>query len=129
MSEPAPTPAPAATVQLPEDVRDALAREIQEKVLSGLRPLLEGLLPSPQAPAFDPAQLSGLLEEAMRRVLPAGTSQGSRAPAPADDAPLYLPTNLVDPNAKAKIDIATTSSEDDGLDEAAAALRALKQKK
>lgn len=64
----------------------------------------------------------------MRRVMPAGAAQAVRADVASED-PLYMPGKLVDKDAKAKIEVKQTSSDEAGgdLDDAAEALRRMKR--
>jgi hypothetical protein len=119
---------------------DAIAREVQMKIVEGLRPMIaeelgkalasqqsEVAAPAP-APAaqLDSAQLAGVLESVLRRVMPAGAPASARAVSSED--PLYMPGKLVDKDAKAKIDVKQTSSEETSdLDDATAALRKIKR--
>jgi hypothetical protein len=133
---------PAPVVEAVVDT-DAIAREVQQKIVEGLRPMIAEELgkalanqpqqeaapaPAPPAAQLDPAQLAGVLEGVLRRVMPTGgTAPAAGRAADAED-PLYMPANLVDKSAKAKIEVKETSStETSDLDDAAAALRKIKR--
>jgi hypothetical protein len=137
-----PEPRPEVVQGPPVDT-DALAREVQMKIVEGLRPMIAEELgkalasqqqaevaPAPApAPAaqLDQAQLAGVLESVLRRVMPTGGAPGAAREVASED-PLYMPGKLVDKDAKAKIDVKQTSSDETSdLDDAAAALRKIKR--
>lgn len=85
------------------------------------------------AASLDPAQLEGVLENVLRRVMPEGGVAGVAPRArksTGPEEPLFIPGKIVSKDTKAKIDVkqkATEGGED--LDDAQAALRALRSKK
>jgi len=88
--------------------------------------------PTP-APALDPAQLEGVLENVLRRVVPEGGVAGAAPRArksSGPEEPLFIPDKIVSKDTKAKIDVKQKASEGgEELDDAQAALRALRSKK
>jgi hypothetical protein len=95
---------------------------------------------APQAPqaapaptqGLDAAQLEGVLESVLQRVMPAGGVAAPGAPrrssGPAE--PVFIPDKIVSKDTKSKIDVKQKTSEGAGdLDDADAALRALRSKR
>lgn len=107
------------------DMRTTVAEEVSRAISS-----------MPTAAGLDPSQIGAVLEGVLRRVLPAGGAiaaapSAARASATTSaDEPLYMPTNIVDKDAKGKVVLQSQSSEETGdLDDAAAALRELKRRR
>lgn len=109
-------------------LRAAIAEEVG-KVLAAREPQ-EVPQPVPaQQPGIDAAQLENVLESVLRRVgapAGAGARQGSTPDGPED--PLFIPTAIVDKDAKGKITVKSKKTEGtDDLDDAQAALREMKR--
>jgi hypothetical protein len=112
-------------------LRSAVAEEVGKIVASQepAQPVQEAAAP---APGIDASQLESVLETVLARVMPAGGmapgTPAARRSGPAD--PLFIPSKIVKKDAKAKIDVNSTATEGAAdLDEAQAALRALKREK
>lgn len=119
---------------------EEIARRVRDELLGDVRATVSdeisrALASMPQS--LDATQMSAVLEGVLRKVLPAGgaaapvasSAPRARASAPADE-PLYMPTNIVDKDAKGKVVLESQSSEEIGdLDDAAAALRELKRQR
>jgi hypothetical protein len=116
---------------------DDLARRVRADLLGDVRATVAeevtralAAMPPAAAAGVDSAQIASVLESVLRRVLPTG---GTAAAAPVrsvatSDEPLYMPTNIVDRDAKGKVVLQTDSSGETGdLDDAATALRELKR--
>jgi hypothetical protein len=122
--------------QMLGDLREVVAQEVSKMMTPQAPQEAPEAAPS-QAPAMDAEQMATVMEAAMKRVLASqgggvvvtsGSSSARKTPGPEE--PLYMPSNLVNKDAKAAISVKTeTSKTGDELDDATAALRALKKKK
>ena len=118
------------------DIKNTIAEEVG-KVLAASQASQETSEASPApAPAMGADEMASVLETVLKRVLPSqgggavlpSGSSGARN-TPSADEPLYMPTNIVDKDAKAAITVESQTSKDgDDVDEAAQALRALRKK-
>jgi len=110
------------------DLKEAIAQEVGRALAEHPQKAPE---PAPAAsPSMDAAQLESMLEGVLRRVGVSGggggAREGSRAKGPED--PLFIPTAIVDKDAKGKISVKSKKSEGtDDLDDAQAALREMKR--
>lgn len=115
------------------DLTSVIAQEVG-KALAAHEPQEAPHAPSEAAPAqpgLDAAQLENVLEGVLRRVgvSGGGGAPGGSAPRGPED-PLFLPTDIVDKDAKGKITVKSKKSEStDDLDDAQAALREMKRAK
>ena len=122
--------------QMLGDLREVVAQEVGKIVAAQTAQEAPKETPAQPAP-MDAEQMATVMEAAMKRVLgtqgggvvvPSGSSAARSAPGPEE--PLYMPSNLVDKDAKVAISVKTETSETgDELDDATAALRAMKKKK
>jgi len=113
-------------------LRSAIAEEVG-KVASQAPPEAPQAAPAPAA-SLDPAQLEGVLESVLRRVgLPTGgavSPEGRTRKSSGPEEPVFIPDKIVAKDRKAKIDVKQKASEGgEELDDAQAALRALRGKK
>ena len=129
---------------------EKLKRELLGDLIPGLRSVIaeevgkmaaQSAAQAPQAAAppamgMDAAQLEGVLESVLQRVMPAGgmaapggaSGRGSKPSGPAE--PLFIPSQILSKDSKSKIDVKQNTSEGAGdLDDAEAALRALRGKR
>lgn len=109
----------------------AVVAEEMSKAVAQAAPAPAQEVPAP-APSVDPEQLESVLERVVRRVVPAGGAVPGTAAARASgpEEPLFIPGNIVDKDAKAKIDVKSKATEGtDDLDDAQAALREIKRKR
>jgi hypothetical protein len=113
-------------------VRSAVAEEMGKIAASqeATQPVQEA---PAAAPGIDASQLENALENVMRRVMPAG---GAAPGAPGaqrrsgPEEPMFIPSEIVKKDTKAKIDVKSKKSGETGdLDDAQAALRAMKRQK
>lgn len=119
------------------DLRNTVAEEIGKAMAAAqeaqMAQAAQASPPPPQAVvAQDPEQMAALIETVIKRVQQTqeggNQAEAQKPQVPAD--PLYMPTNIVDKDAKAAISVSSKTSDDDGgVDDAAAALRALKKKR
>lgn len=111
-------------------LRSVIAEEVGKMAAQNVSEPVQA--PQAPAPGLDAAQLEGVLESVLRRVIPSGgmsPSKGARLP-PGPHEPLFIPNQIVPKNAKAKIKVNQKASEDGTeFDDAQAALRALRGKK
>lgn len=112
-------------------LRSAIADEIG-KIAAQSAPEPAQEAPAPAA-GIGAAELERVLESVLQRVAPGGVapagSSGARRPSGPEE-PVFIPGNLVSKDTKAKIDVKQKSTEGGGgLDDAQAALRALKRQK
>jgi len=117
---------------------EKLRAEILGDLLPGIRAVIAEEVGKAQAPApqggIDASQLEDVLESVLRRVAPAGgvaaaPSGGSRRSSGPEE-PVFIPDQILSKDAQAKIDVKQKATEGGSdLDEAEAALRALKRKK
>lgn len=123
---------------------DKLKAELLGDLLPGLRAAIAEEVgkvtaqspsePTAPAPGLDAAQLEGVLESVLRRVgVPSGggASAGARTrKSSGPEEPVFIPDKIVAKDRKAKIDVKQNASEGgEDLDDAQAALRALRGKK
>lgn len=133
MKKKAPSPPPAEPSIPLSDVERMINQAVQKASQQTAEAIL-GRLP-PQVPAQEIEDLEGRVERAVERALQALPTQAAPAtrqaelPAPLpEDEPLFIPSNIVgDGNDQLKID--SESTEAGNLDDAAAALKALKKGK
>jgi hypothetical protein len=110
------------------NLKDVIAQEVGRALASHETPTPA---PQRQEDGVTAGQLESVLESVMRRVMPAGggasaVQGGSRNSGP--EGPLFVPTKIVDKDAKGKITVKSAkSAEADDLDDAQAALREMKR--
>jgi hypothetical protein len=134
---PAQKPVPPATFDMDEIRRIAReearagAREgTAEGVEAGVRAALSSL------PVAGPAVDQSMLEAALRNVLPGITVAAPTAPASSGvtsstrskgpEEPVFIPSSIIDKDSTTELKTQSSESEDDGVAEAAAALKAAK---
>jgi hypothetical protein len=126
--------------RLRENLRETIAEEIAKALAAHaeLKTPPQGVNSGPSvSAAVDASMIATVMEEVLKKNLPNATSGGviipssrPRTPTSASDEPLYMPSNLVDKNAKSKISVSSnTSGKTEDVDDATAALRALKKNK
>jgi hypothetical protein len=124
-------------VSTPMDT-EALARQVKAEILGDLLPGIRAVVQEEMGKTgsgIDAGQLENVLESVLRRVMPAGGVGGgtSRTPArrsPEADEPLFIPTALVDKDAKSRISVKTeTGGESESLDGAQELLREMKRRR
>lgn len=119
------------TEEVARQVRGALQDDLREIIAAEISRVLAAQEAPAQAPALDRADLENALESVLRRLTGGGEAPivGERQAIP--DRPLYLPANLVDKDAKARIAVRESAHEEGGseLDDAATALRKLKKRR
>jgi len=112
-------------------LQSAIAAEMGKMAAQMVSPAPQEALAAP-APV-DPAQLEAAMENVLRRVgMPSGGTGAApgarRSSGPAE--PVFIPKTIVSKDTKAKIDVKQKTSEGAGdLDDADAALRALRSKR
>jgi len=129
---------------------EKLKRELLGDLIPGLRSVIAeevgkaAALSASQAPqaavapatGMDAAQLEGVLESVLQRVMPAGgvaasgATPGRSSKPSGPEEPVFIPSQIVSKGSKSKIDVKQKTSEGAGdLDDAEAALRALRGKR
>jgi len=114
------------------------AEEAAKQAIASMTPLMQSMLDTmqkSQTPSATPEDFEARIEQAMARALGsvqighiAGTD-GKAAPTDGPDEPVFIPTGIVKADAES-LDVQSKSSEDDGgLDDAASALKALRNRK
>lgn len=115
-------------------VRQALSGELSTAVSQLVKAELqkEGTPSSPSAPQQDPEVLAEAISKALAKNFPKGAVSAPRSSSGSvssdiDDAPLFMPSNIVDKNTKATVKIQEDKADSD-INDAAAMLRALRNK-
>lgn len=115
-------------------LREVIAEEVG-KAVSQAAPQAPQQAPAPAA-VLDAAQLESVLENVLGRMGPvatgggAGTTSGRARKPSGPEEPLFIPKQIVPKDTKGKIDVKQKATEGGGdLDDAQAALRALKRNK
>jgi hypothetical protein len=125
------------TEEVARQVRGALLGDLREAVAEEVSRLLKAQRPSQEtqtaAVAMDVGALEQALEAIMRRLMAGGAVPSSPARPERKvepEKPLYVPGNLVDKDAKARISVRERAQEEGGseLDDAASALRKFKRR-
>lgn len=124
-------------VPSPVDAED-LARRVKSEILGELLPSIravvhEEMQTTSQGASLDAGQLENVLESVLRRVMPTGMVPAhvpKAARAPETDEPLFLPSSIVDKDAKGRISVKTeTGGESGTLDDAQDMLREMKRRR
>ena len=133
-----PPPAPEATYtkaevdRLVSTAATKAAQQASASILSQLQALLPGV-PTPAPPSLE--GLEGRVEAAVAKALsnenfaaPAGSSGPAKRVASGPEEPLFIPTGIV-PDVETDLNLQSESAEDVGLEDVAAQLKKLRQKK
>lgn len=125
-------------VSAPVDT-EALARQMKAEILGDLLPGIRAVVQeevgraaanSGERAGIDAEQLENVLESVMRRVMPAGAPAQGSSPQRRTEAkePLFIPSTIVDKDAKGRISVKSeTSGETDDLDDANEMLRKMRR--
>lgn len=124
---------------------EALAAQIKQELLGEMAGTIEAAVaaamaaqvpaePTQAAPALDAATMAAIVQQAVAAALPSSTGGVVIAPTRRreetdEEVPLYLPTGIVNKDAKAEITVQSESKDSDDLDEAAKLLREMKRGK
>jgi len=116
------------------DLKGTIAEEIAKALANQPKPEA----PEAPAPQLGAAELAAVMEGVLKKHMPAQTGGGvvvtsgrPRSEKTEDEAPLYMPTGIVDKDAKAAISVQskTTKEGGDELDENARLLREMRRKR
>jgi hypothetical protein len=107
-------------------LRETIAQEVQKAMSEGNKP----------AEGMNAQQMAQVLEQVLSKHVPAQTSgvvipsRAKPASSPGDDVPLYLPSGIVDKEAKTAISIQEKTDEAaEDLDETTRLLREMRRKR
>jgi hypothetical protein len=111
--------------KIAENAAELAAAKAAESAIAALLPAIQALQTG-TAPSMEDIELR--IQRAVSAAV--GNVGGStpRVPTIGPDEPVYIPTGIVRDDADA-LDVSSSESESEGLDEAAAALRALRKRK
>jgi len=122
----------ALTAQIKRDLLGEMAGTIEAAVAAAMA--LQASQAPQAPPALDAAAMAAIVQQAVAAALPAPVGGGvvvapSRRREDTEEAPLYLPTGIVDKNTKAEISVQSESKGSGELDEATKLLREMKRRK
>lgn len=113
------------------DIKSVIAQEVGKALAAQEPPAPQAAVPAPE-PGLDATQLENVLEGVLRRVGVSGGGSGGggkQGSTKGPEDPLFIPTDIVDKDARGKITVKSKESEGtDDLDEAGAALREMKRR-
>lgn len=125
------------------EIKEAVAKELgvfKTEMMAALAQMmaaqqLEAAV-EPSASAVSLEDLQKLMEQAVASapapqvvVQQGGSALTTSTPKPKDDGPMFIPSNLVPDEVKGTLTVKEQSSKSDGIDDAQAALKALRKKR